>query len=532
MASQLRTNGLGSGGTDGYSGGPLDLWNQTHDSKQEESGIFYTLCACYALVSMVALNHRIGLDSRSNHPNQCLKPPFTCPHAPPKALPLPPLLLLRFTLNFHCSELLAAAILQALTAYQLFLAPPQLTATSVPSVAITSPVPHSTVGYHDKDERPLQRTSSTFPSSGATHSYPNESSRIWLDNPKSFPLDEFCRQWIVGRVDLMSAKIELNFAVRAVLFGLYRSVLHLRPKVSFFLLIPLVQPRLLLQSKIVIPMLPEAVTLEMMLMDIPGLLFFSTYTLLVLFWAEIYHQARSLPVDKLRPAYFIINGLIYFIQVCIWIYMRLTESSAAIEVAKLFFSVVSFCAALGFVIYGGRLFIMLRRFPIESRGRQKKLHEQESTLWTLSIAGWLCYGNLLYLLPDKMYYGEFLLMKLTVCKPSSPCVIPEIFLLAFVGLSAFDEDVDVDVLDHPILDLIYYMVVEIFPSALVLFILRKLPPKRVSDQYHPINGYEQSFDNTAYVVVLYVPHRSQETQEVQSSCDVAELCVESSSPKL
>nr|VDD30584.1 unnamed protein product [Brassica oleracea] len=28
------------------------------------------------------------------------------------------------------------------------------------------------------------------------------------------------------------------------------------------------------------------------LLDLPGLLFFSAYTLLVLFWAEIYHQAR------------------------------------------------------------------------------------------------------------------------------------------------------------------------------------------------------------------------------------------------
>ncbi|KAJ8433901.1 hypothetical protein Cgig2_004623 [Carnegiea gigantea] len=30
------------------------------------------------------------------------------------------------------------------------------------------------------------------------------------------------------------------------------------------------------------------------------------------------------------------------------------------------------------------------------------------------------------------------------------------------------------------------MVVEILPSALVLFILRKLPPRRISAQYHPI----------------------------------------------
>lgn len=82
-----------------------------------------------------------------------------------------------------------------------------------------------------------------------------------------------------------------------------------------------------------------------------------------------------------------------------------------------------------------------------------------------------------------------------------------------VVLSAFDKDASLDVLDHPVLNLIYYMVlcyflylfyfcllfiylsksgivckqlVEILPSALVLYILRKLPPKRISAQYHPI----------------------------------------------
>ena len=38
-------------------------------------------------------------------------------------------------------------------------------------------------------------------------------------------------------------------------------------------------------------------------------------------------------------------------------------------------SQVSVAAAAGFLLYGGRLFIMLRRFPIESRGRRKKLRE-------------------------------------------------------------------------------------------------------------------------------------------------------------
>jgi hypothetical protein len=31
---------------------------------------------------------------------------------------------------------------------------------------------------------------------------------------------------------------------------------------------------------------------RMIALDLPGLLFFSTYSLLVLFWAEIYHQVR------------------------------------------------------------------------------------------------------------------------------------------------------------------------------------------------------------------------------------------------
>ncbi|KAM1242571.1 hypothetical protein ACFX2G_034913 [Malus domestica] len=215
----------------------------------------------------------------------------------------------------------------------------------------------------------------------------------------------------------------MNFLVnglRALLFGLFKTVFLIKPK-----------------------------ALEMLLMDLPGLLFFSTYTLLVLFWAEIYHQARSLPTDKLRPAYYVINGLVYFTQVCIWIFLRLSKSPVAVEVARIFFSVISFCTALGFLIYGGRLFIMLRHFPIESRGRQKKLEE----------VGWVT----------------------GIC---CTCFLIRCIVLA---VSAFDKDADVDVIGHPILNLVYYMLAEIVPSALVLFILRKLPPRRVSDQYQPIS---------------------------------------------
>ncbi|ONM08459.1 Tobamovirus multiplication protein 3 [Zea mays] len=47
----------------------------------------------------------------------------------------------------------------------------------------------------------------------------------------------------------------------------------------------------------------------------PGLAFFTTYALLVLFWAKIYYQARAMSTDWLRPTFYWINGVVYAIQV-------------------------------------------------------------------------------------------------------------------------------------------------------------------------------------------------------------------------
>ncbi|ONM50872.1 La-related protein 6C [Zea mays] len=159
--------------------------------------------------------------------------------------------------------------------------------------------------------------------------------------------------------------------------------------------------------------------------------------------------ARSLPTDKLRPAYIAVNAIIYVVQLCIWIYLGINDNAAVELASKIFIVAVSFVALLGFSVYGGRLFVLLRRFPIESKGRQKKLYE--------------------------------------VGTVTAICVTCFLIRCVVVALSAFDADVSLEVLDHPVLDFFYYMFAEILPSALVLFVLRKLPPKRVSAQYHPIN---------------------------------------------
>lgn len=182
------------------------------------------------------------------------------------------------------------------------------------------------------------------------------------------------------------------------------------------------------------------------LLDIPGMLFFTTYTLLVLFWAEIYHQARSMPTGALRPTFAASNALVYMAQAGIWVYMGVVQRSEhshyelMAKVSACFLAVVSVIAALGFALYGGRLFLMLRRFPIESKGRRKKLREVGCVT--------------------------------AVC---STCFTARAVLDAY---QAFYKTASLDVMDHAVLNAIYYAAVELIPSALVLFILRKLPPKR------------------------------------------------------
>ncbi|KAL2636132.1 hypothetical protein R1flu_007611 [Riccia fluitans] len=191
------------------------------------------------------------------------------------------------------------------------------------------------------------------------------------------------------------------------------------------------------------------------LLDLPGLLFFSTYTLLVLFWAEIYHQARSLPTDNLRPAFVLINITVFVIQAFIWYSLWWNPNSFIETVAKLYFACVSLAAAAGFLLYGGRLFLMLRRFPIESKGRRKKLREVGSV--------------------------------------TAICFICFTVRSVIMSFSIFNKKADLDVLYHPVLNAIYYTITEIIPSALVLYILRKLPPKRGSVAgYHPIRSEDGS----------------------------------------
>lgn len=193
--------------------------------------------------------------------------------------------------------------------------------------------------------------------------------------------------------------------------------------------------------------------LKMLLLDLPGILFFTTYTLLVLFWAEIYHQARSLPTGSLRPMFIGNNIGIVVIMAGFWVmsWQATTpeQQQMAFLLSEAFLALISVLAAVGFLLYGGRLYLMLHRFPIESRGRRKKLKE-------VGLVTSICAG----------------------------CFTLRAVIIA---LSAADRtDLEIDMLAHPVLNVLYYTLVEILPAACVLYILRKLPPKRADHA-----GYQQ-----------------------------------------
>ncbi|PWA83850.1 tobamovirus multiplication protein 3 [Artemisia annua] len=98
---------------------------------------------------------------------------------------------------------------------------------------------------------------------------------------------------------------------------------------------------------------PEIV--QHILIDVPSLAFFTTYALLVLFWAEIYYQARAVSTDCLRPTFYTINGIIYAIQIGLWLVIWWKPVRVMVILSKMFFAGVSLFAALGFLLYGGSL---------------------------------------------------------------------------------------------------------------------------------------------------------------------------------
>lgn len=190
---------------------------------------------------------------------------------------------------------------------------------------------------------------------------------------------------------------------------------------------------------------------QSVLLDFPGLLFFTTYSLLILFWSQIYEQATTVSTDtnvsercntfSLRFKFFSVNIIVYISQIICWVgeyhqsknYKKWHFAAAIIRLIAFLF------ASIGFATYGGLLFFMLRKFPNDAPGKAKKLFE------------------------------------IGICTAS--CTLCFTFRAACILMSSINSrKFPLDVLQSTELNVVYYLLSEIAPSAMVLFALRKLPP--------------------------------------------------------
>jgi len=133
--------------------------------------------------------------------------------------------------------------------------------------------------------------------------------------------------------------------------------------------------------------------------------------------------------------------LIYLIQAVVWLPLFLdpvwSNSIHLAEMENVFFVIVTVFISINFVALGGRLFLKLKSFPIESEGRNK-------VLWEVGLVTIICFGSFL---------------------------IRAGFLIAVT----VDKLIDLD----PIVILLYHIFVEIMPMIALLFILTRpsLDPK-------------------------------------------------------
>ncbi|KAK8617965.1 hypothetical protein V6N13_080865 [Hibiscus sabdariffa] len=98
---------------------------------------------------------------------------------------------------------------------------------------------------------------------------------------------------------------------------------------------------------------PEIV--QHILLDMPSLAFFTTYSLLVLFWAEIYYQARAESTDGLRPIFFAINAVVYTIQIAMWLVLWWKYIPVLVVTSKMFFAGSNHMAFLNVAAVPGRV---------------------------------------------------------------------------------------------------------------------------------------------------------------------------------
>jgi hypothetical protein len=131
----------------------------------------------------------------------------------------------------------------------------------------------------------------------------------------------------------------------------------------------------------------------LVLFNVPRIIYFTGFSLLILFWAEILHKVNHELLYRLnntKTIFIMLNVFVYLIQIIIWVpiffYQSWSLEPLVPKIESIFFTVVSLFVAALFLIFGGRLFFKLKSFPIESEGRN-------SVLWEVGTVAAICFAG-------------------------------------------------------------------------------------------------------------------------------------------
>ena len=197
--------------------------------------------------------------------------------------------------------------------------------------------------------------------------------------------------------------------------------------------------------------------------NLPGLLFFSTYNLLIAYWAEILDRVQNPAVRRsavIHPLFIVANVLIYVVQIGLWTIWA-TKSQPwsydnpwtlwTLRSQLALFALIYFVASMGFLFFGSRLVALLRRVE-SANGGQRGVYNKvvKRRLREVGVLTAICTTS--FMLRTGMIIMFF--VKLEKQKHDQHTLGREGNLLFVV---------------------FYYIISEVIPSCLLLYILRELP---------------------------------------------------------
>ena len=120
---------------------------------------------------------------------------------------------------------------------------------------------------------------------------------------------------------------------------------------------------------------PETAGIATFVVDFTSLLFFSTYTLLVLFWAEIVHVEMDVQWQcSLQTIFVVINVAGYVTGALLWSLCAYDETlHVGRRASALLLATLDIVAMAAFAYYGGKLLTLLKHSPIRSATLMNKV---------------------------------------------------------------------------------------------------------------------------------------------------------------